>query len=84
MIFPSLFDHTVHFSCRGYLAPEIFDEVIRRELDIYSLGVIILEILTGQRYSTREDQKEISQRVLNDVSDFFPMPSNFQDKGFTF
>ncbi|CAO2144753.1 unnamed protein product [Urochloa humidicola] len=33
----------------GYMAPESFKGVIRREVDIYSLGVIITEVLTGQK-----------------------------------
>ena len=75
MIFlPSLLNHAVHFSCRGYCAPEILKNVnvIRREFDIYSLGVIILQILTGRIYESQEVQKERSQQVLKDVSDFFP------------
>jgi serine/threonine protein kinase len=36
-------------SCRGYLAPEFFRGEIRPEFDIYSLGVIIIEMLTGQK-----------------------------------
>jgi serine/threonine protein kinase len=31
------------------LAPECYNQVITFKLDIYSLGVIILEILTGQK-----------------------------------
>ncbi|CAL4995414.1 unnamed protein product [Urochloa decumbens] len=37
------------FGSQGYVAPEFFSKVITFKLDIYSLGVIILEILTGQR-----------------------------------
>ncbi|CAO2145655.1 unnamed protein product [Urochloa humidicola] len=33
----------------GYLAPEFFRGVITLKLDIYSLGVILIEILTGQK-----------------------------------
>ena len=57
--------------------PEIVNNVITRKFDIYSLGVIILEILTGHIYYTWEVQEERSQKVLKDVSDFFPMSSNF-------
>jgi serine/threonine protein kinase len=35
--------------CRGYLAPEFGSREITYRLDIYSLGVIILEILTGMK-----------------------------------
>jgi serine/threonine protein kinase len=35
---------------RGYLAPELRDGgVITRSADLYSIGVVIIEILTGQR-----------------------------------
>lgn len=34
------------FSCRGYLAPEFYGGKITFKSDIYSLGVIIIEILT--------------------------------------
>ncbi|KAJ1274392.1 hypothetical protein BS78_05G058200 [Paspalum vaginatum] len=37
------------FGSQGYVAPEFFSKVLTFKLDIYSLGVIILEILTGHR-----------------------------------
>uniref|UniRef100_K3ZME3 Protein kinase domain-containing protein n=1 Tax=Setaria italica TaxID=4555 RepID=K3ZME3_SETIT len=40
----------------GYMAPELLhDRRITFKSDIYSLGIIILEILTGQRYSAIGD-----------------------------
>ncbi|GJN06812.1 hypothetical protein PR202_ga24577 [Eleusine coracana subsp. coracana] len=33
----------------GYMAPESFDGVITFKSDIYSLGIIIIEMLTGQK-----------------------------------
>jgi len=42
--------------CRGYLAPESDSKEITFKLDIYSLGVIIMEILTGKKgYSEIEN-----------------------------
>ncbi|PAN45489.1 hypothetical protein PAHAL_9G122800 [Panicum hallii] len=39
----------------GYLAPEFYDRQITFNLDIYSLGVIVIELLTGRKgYSTVE------------------------------
>uniref|UniRef100_R7W3Q7 non-specific serine/threonine protein kinase n=1 Tax=Aegilops tauschii TaxID=37682 RepID=R7W3Q7_AEGTA len=35
----------------GYLAPEFHTNVITRKFDLYSLGIIIMEILTGKRES---------------------------------
>ncbi|TKW31685.1 hypothetical protein SEVIR_2G121700v4 [Setaria viridis] len=52
---------------RGYYAPEIVNNVITMKLDIYSLGVIILQILTGHIYHTLEVQEERSDEVLKDV-----------------
>jgi serine/threonine protein kinase len=37
------------FLCRGYLAPEYYSGHITMKLDIYSLGVIIIEVLTGAK-----------------------------------
>ncbi|OQU83026.1 hypothetical protein SORBI_3005G063600 [Sorghum bicolor] len=43
----------------GYLAPESYSRVITFKLDIYSLGVIIMEILTGNKgYSEIENVLE--------------------------
>jgi serine/threonine protein kinase len=37
------------YLCRGYLAPEFCNKEITYKFDIYSLGVIIIEILTGKK-----------------------------------
>ncbi|KAF7032537.1 hypothetical protein CFC21_043698 [Triticum aestivum] len=43
----------------GYLAPEFSDRVITHKYDLYSLGVIITEILTGEKgYSDVEEVLE--------------------------
>ncbi|CAN6281743.1 unnamed protein product [Urochloa humidicola] len=44
----------------GYLAPEFYNGQITFKLDVYSLGVIVIEMLTGQKgYSTIENVLEI-------------------------
>jgi serine/threonine protein kinase len=37
------------FSCRGHIAPEFFCGGITFKSDMYSLGVMIIEIVTGQK-----------------------------------
>ena len=37
------------YLCSGYLAPEFHTGEITHKFDLYSLGVIIMEILTGGR-----------------------------------
>jgi len=40
---------TKMFGTMGYLAPEFTSHVITHKFDLYSLGVIIMELLTGKR-----------------------------------
>jgi serine/threonine protein kinase len=54
-------------SYRGYLAPELHKGgVIARSADLYSLGVIIIEILTGHRgYEPIQDVRtSLLRRIL--------------------
>ncbi|GJN28150.1 hypothetical protein PR202_gb16239 [Eleusine coracana subsp. coracana] len=44
---------------RGYMAPESFDGVITFKSDIYSLGIIIIEMLTGQKRNDEIDNVSI-------------------------
>ncbi|GJM95202.1 hypothetical protein PR202_ga11910 [Eleusine coracana subsp. coracana] len=37
------------FGSLGYMAPECYDGLITFKSDIYSLGIVIIEILTGQK-----------------------------------
>jgi serine/threonine protein kinase len=47
-------------SCRGYLAPEFFSGLISFKSDVYSLGVIIMEVVTGIKgYCEIEDVRKI-------------------------
>nr|CAB3474550.1 unnamed protein product [Digitaria exilis] len=44
----------------GYLAPEFYSKEITLKLDIYSLGVVIMEILTGEKgFSSAEKVRAI-------------------------
>ncbi|TKV99347.1 hypothetical protein SEVIR_8G037200v4 [Setaria viridis] len=58
----------------GYMAPELLhDRRITFKSDIYSLGIIILEILTGQRYSAIGDVRSLynHSKVLQSWSNMF-------------
>ena len=44
-----LINHMDIYLCSGYLAPEFVNGVITYRFDLYSLGVIIIEILTGKK-----------------------------------
>ncbi|KAF8720687.1 hypothetical protein HU200_023589 [Digitaria exilis] len=53
----------------GYLAPEAYTRKITFKLDMYSLGVIIIETLTGQKgYSSVENVRMIH---FNQIMNFF-------------
>uniref|UniRef100_A0A453M705 Protein kinase domain-containing protein n=1 Tax=Aegilops tauschii subsp. strangulata TaxID=200361 RepID=A0A453M705_AEGTS len=50
----------------GYLAPEHREGgVIAHSADLYSLGVIIIEILTGQKGYQATDDTQIYSRILS-------------------
>lgn len=50
-----------NFPCRGYIAPEFINSgVITIKSDIYSLGIIIIEILTGQKGYLRTESVRMS------------------------
>ncbi|GJN00153.1 hypothetical protein PR202_ga17564 [Eleusine coracana subsp. coracana] len=51
---------------RGYLAPESYDGVITLKSDIYSLGVIVQEILTGQKRISEMEEVSTLCMVLYD------------------
>jgi len=52
------------FSYRGYVAPEFYNGQITFNLDMYSLGVIVMEILTGQKgYSTVDKVRKITNWI---------------------
>jgi len=55
--------------CSGYMAPEYFmSRIVTTKADIYSLGVIIMEIITGSKvnifsFSSRTSCKHFVKRV---------------------
>jgi eukaryotic-like serine/threonine-protein kinase len=50
----------------GYMAPEqLFNESVGREADVYSVGVVLWELLTGMRLFANETQAQKLMRVAN-------------------
>ncbi|TVU32616.1 hypothetical protein EJB05_24354 [Eragrostis curvula] len=67
-------DETLMLKCRGYMAPEyIYSHVITTKADIYSLGAIIIEIITGKRidpfsFNTVTSYQDFVEAVLQNWS----------------
>ena len=59
-----------------YMAPEIGKGVYGKEIDIYALGVVLYEMLTGRVPFDGESSQEIIMKHLTDVPDLkgFPQP----------
>ena len=59
---------TLDVYCRGYMAPEYIDRgIISKKADIFSLGVIIVEIITGHRdYPNIGERTETSLKHYTD------------------
>ncbi len=53
----------IHY-CRGYLAPEYTRGQFSEKIDVYSLGVVLLEIVSGRR-SIGKDQFSLVDWVSN-------------------
>lgn len=57
--------------CSGYMAPEYFaNELVSTTADIFSLGVIIIELMTGHRDypSTEESHEQFVEKFLFIIS----------------
>ncbi|KXG23977.1 putative receptor-like protein kinase At4g00960 [Sorghum bicolor] len=79
---------TVSSNCRGttgYMAPEYIDRgIISKKADIFSLGVIIIEILKGcrddypdHRQSTEADFQHFTEKVLSNWRNRFERSSKY-------
>ncbi|HSY25847.1 MAG TPA: serine/threonine-protein kinase [Polyangiaceae bacterium] len=54
----------------GYIAPEqLFHDRIGREADIYSVGVMLWEIVVGRRLFEKESQGQMLMRIANNQLD---------------
>ncbi len=62
-----------------YMAPEIGRGVYGKEIDIYALGIILFEILTGDVPFDGESTQEIIMKHLTDTPNVDRVPAGFRD-----
>jgi len=65
---------TVH-----YMAPEIGRGVYGKEIDVYALGIILYEMLTGRVPFEGESAQEIIMKHLTDDPDLAGVPAPYRD-----
>jgi serine/threonine protein kinase len=61
-----------------YMAPEVAHGRYGREVDIYSLGVVLYELLTGRVPFIGESAGEILMKHLSERPDLSPIPRRFR------
>jgi serine/threonine protein kinase len=61
-----------------YMAPEVAHGRYGREVDIYSLGVVLYELLTGRVPFVGESAGEILMKHLSERPDLSPIPRRFR------
>ena len=68
---------TVSVGTVHYMAPEIGSGSYTKGIDIYALGVILYEMLTGQLPFTGSSMGEVLMRHLSDNPDLTSIPQPF-------
>ncbi len=61
--------HTQHVGTCHYMAPEIGRGVYGKQIDIYALGIVLYEMLTGRVPFDGESSQEILMKHLTDLPD---------------
>ena len=61
--------HTQHVGTCHYMAPEIGKGVYGKQIDIYALGIVLYEMLTGRVPFDGESSQEILMKHLTDLPD---------------
>ena len=70
--------HTRSIGTLHYMAPEIGDGHYGREIDVYALGIILFELLTGDVPFTGETDQEILVKQLTAKPDLSNVPLEFR------
>jgi serine/threonine protein kinase len=70
--------HTRSIGTLHYMAPEIGDGNYGREIDVYALGIMLFELLTGNVPFTGETDQEILVKQLSAKPDLSNVPLEFR------
>ncbi len=70
--------HTESVGTVYYMAPEIAHGRYGHEIDVYALGVILFEMLTGRVPFDGETTGEILMKQLTQAPDLSPLPANLR------
>jgi serine/threonine protein kinase len=64
---PELVDGAAHLAVSPYFSPEqVLDETVDARSDLFSLGVVLYEALTGQNPFAGPDDRSVAQRIRKD------------------